>query len=125
MRLRLELFVVDLDRSVAFYERVLGLALERREADYASLRGGELVLGLGAVAALPERRDGPGFSQERLRGDRGAGAELVLEVDDLEAALHRVERTGHPLAEALRRRPWGLRDFRLVDPDGYYWRVTE
>jgi hypothetical protein len=29
------------------------------------------------------------------------------------------------MIEGLTSRPWGLRDFRLVDPDGYYWRVTE
>jgi hypothetical protein len=28
------------------------------------------------------------------------------------------------LAEPLTDRPWGLRDFRVVDPDGYYLRVT-
>jgi hypothetical protein len=28
------------------------------------------------------------------------------------------------MAEALRGRPWGLRDFRPFDPDGYYLRVT-
>jgi catechol 2,3-dioxygenase-like lactoylglutathione lyase family enzyme len=26
--------------------------------------------------------------------------------------------------EDLAGRPWGLRDFRLLDPSGYYWRVT-
>lgn len=124
MRLRLELFVADLDRSIAFYEEVLGLALDRREADYASLRGGEVTLGLGPIAKLPARHPASGFTQERLRRDRGAGAELVLEVDDVEAALARAQEAGHPLVEPLRRRPWGLRDFRLLDPDGYYWRVT-
>jgi len=29
------------------------------------------------------------------------------------------------LTEGLEARPWGLRDFRLLDPDGYYWRITE
>jgi hypothetical protein len=29
-----------------------------------------------------------------------------------------------PLAEVLADRPWGLRDFRLLDPSGYYWRIT-
>jgi lactoylglutathione lyase len=28
------------------------------------------------------------------------------------------------IAEPIAERPWGLRDFRLADPDGYYWRVT-
>jgi hypothetical protein len=28
------------------------------------------------------------------------------------------------LAETMRERPWGLRDFRVVDPDGYHLRIT-
>jgi hypothetical protein len=28
------------------------------------------------------------------------------------------------MEEDLQPRPWGLEDFRLVDPDGYYLRVT-
>jgi hypothetical protein len=26
--------------------------------------------------------------------------------------------------EPMLDRPWGLRDFRMVDPDGYYLRIT-
>ena len=125
MRLRLELFVADLDASIRFYERVLAFELQRREPDYASLRADDVILGLGAIAKLPDRDPGPGFTRSRLHADRGAGVEIVLEVDDLGAALDRVQRARHPLVETIRDRPWGLRDFRLVDPDGYYWRVTE
>ncbi|WP_350223849.1 hypothetical protein [Rhizobium sp. CNPSo 3490] len=32
-------------------------------------------------------------------------------------------KSGWPLS-ALAMQPWGLPDFRLVDPDGYYVRVT-
>jgi len=32
--------------------------------------------------------------------------------------------SGWPLAEDLQQRPWGLIDFRLHDPDGYYLRIT-
>jgi lactoylglutathione lyase len=49
---------------------------------------------------------------------------IVLEVEDLDAAARAVARTGYPLLEPPRQRPWGLRDFRLADPDGYYVRVT-
>ena len=52
------------------------------------------------------------------------GVELVLEVDDLDEEHARVTAAGWPLAEDLADRPWGLRDFRLLDPSGYYWRVT-
>ena len=123
MRLRLELFVEDLDTSIAFYAGI-GFAVERREHHYASLRWGDVVLGLAPIAQLPESGAGPGFTQERLAADRGAGVEIVLEVDDLDVAHAAVRSAGHTLAEAPTDRPWGLRDFRLEDPDGYYLRIT-
>jgi lactoylglutathione lyase len=123
MRLRTELFVEDLDTSIGFYA-ALGFAVERREHDYASLRWGDAVIGLGPIAKLPPDGPGPGFTQERLAGARGAGVEIVLEVDDLDAALAVVRAAGHRLAEPPQDRPWGLRDFRLADPDGYYLRIT-
>ena len=124
MRFRLELFVEDLDTSVAFYERALGFRVARREPEYASLRRGDAELGLVPVGKLPVREAGPGFSQERLARDRGAGVEIVLEVEDLAAAVDLVERAGVAFIEPPRERPWGLRDFRVADPDGYYVRVT-
>jgi uncharacterized glyoxalase superfamily protein PhnB len=32
---------------------------------------------------------------------------------------------GGKLADNLVARPWGLTDFRLFDPDGNHWRVTD
>jgi catechol 2,3-dioxygenase-like lactoylglutathione lyase family enzyme len=124
VRLRIELFVDDLDVSVAFYGDVLGFRVERRDEGYVSLRRGTVVLGLGPVAKLPERDDGPGFTRQRLAAGKGAGVEIVLELDDVEQvrALH--GRCRAFVVEPLRRRPWGLHDFRIVDPDGYYLRVT-
>jgi lactoylglutathione lyase len=123
VRLRIELFVDDLDTSIGFYA-ALGFAVERREHDYASLRWGDAVIGLGPIAKLPPSGPGPGFTRERLAGVRGAGTEIVLEVDDLDVALAAVHAAGHALAEEPTDRPWGLRDFRLADPDGYYIRIT-
>jgi lactoylglutathione lyase len=50
---------------------------------------------------------------------------LVLEVDDVSAERARVARSHWPAEEDLTPRPWGLTDFRLLDPDGYYWRITD
>ena len=65
----------------------------------------------------------PGFTQSRLAAGRGAGVEIVLEVDDLDAVYESCAAAG-VVAEGLTDRPWGLRDFRFTDPDGYYVRVT-
>ena len=123
MGLRLELFVEDMEASVAFYTRVLAFDLERHEpGDYASLRRGSVVLGLGPVAKLPEK--GGYFGRDIAARRRGLGVEIVLEVDDVEGWHNHIVASGHPIFEPLRDRPWGLRDFRIADPDGYYLRVT-
>jgi lactoylglutathione lyase len=53
--------------------------------------------------------------------------EVVVEIDDVEgvynAAIEEAARLGGRI-EPLADRPWGARDFRLVDPDGYYVRVS-
>jgi len=122
----MELFVDDPEASVAFYRDLLGFRIERRDQGYVSMRRGGVALGLGPVAKLPEHGTGPGFTRQRLAADKGAGVEIVLELDDRDqvVALHDHCQAAATVVEALQFRPWGLWDFRLADPDGYYLRVT-
>jgi len=116
--LRVEIFPGDLAVSVGFYVDVLAFDVARNERDasppYAALRRDDVRLGLSARPPIadPEQRRPP------------AGVELVLEVDDLRAERRRVAAAEWPVTEDVTLRPWGLRDFRLLDPDGYYWRLT-
>jgi catechol 2,3-dioxygenase-like lactoylglutathione lyase family enzyme len=113
--LRLELFVEDMAASIAFYTQVLAFEVVRHELeDYASLRWGTAVLGIGPVAKLPE--EGGYFGRDISFHRRGLGVEIVLEVDDVEEWHARVVTSGHPILESLQDRPWGLRDFRIADP---------
>ena len=113
-RLRLELFALDMEASIE---------LARHEpGDYASLRMGGVVLGVGSVAKLPQ--EGGYFGRDIATLRRGLGVEIVIEVDDVEGWRERVADSGHPILEPLQERPWGLRDFRISDPDGYYLRIT-
>jgi lactoylglutathione lyase len=117
--LRIELFPDDLDGFVDFYTRVLGFDLVRDERDsphpYAAVALGSVQIGaVRAWAAVdPATRNLPG------------GVEIVIEVDDLAAAHRRVVDGGWPLAEDLVERPWGLTDFRVLDPAGYFLRITD
>jgi lactoylglutathione lyase len=116
--LRIEIFPVDLDATVEFWTRALGFVIEKDEratsAPYVSLRRGDAFV--GAVA----RDRAPDVAARRPP----VGVEIVLEVDDLDQARAALDEAGVAVEEDLTDRPWGLRDFRVVDPDGYYVRVT-
>ena len=119
--LRLELFVVDLPASLDFYRRVLGFEPGPRQT------GGYTPLAKGSVRiALNPRSDLADDHPLRMAaGERpGLGVEIVLEVEDIVAMHQRVVSQSWPLSGELSRQPWGLTDFRVADPDGYYWRVT-
>lgn len=116
--LRCEIFPGDLDATVEFYVSVLGFRLVRdeRSADppYVALERGLVRLGAAARPGIPD------LGQPRPP----VGVELVLEVENVNRDRERVAAHGWPVQEDLTARPWGLTDFRLLDPDGYYWRVT-
>jgi lactoylglutathione lyase len=69
---------------------------------------------------------GAGFSRQRLRLDKGAGVEIVFELDGVEQAesLYGACPSRGVVVDPLQDRPWGLRDFRVTDPDGDYLRIT-
>lgn len=123
MSVRFELFVQDMDQAITFYTQILGFQVHRREVAYASLRNGHVVLGLGPINKLPHEHGGY-FTRSKLGAARGLGVEIVLEVEDVHVMYERAQSRGYPIEEPLQKRPWGLTDFRLVDPDGYYLRIT-
>ena len=118
MSLRVEIFSADPDRSAGFYEGVLGFTIEDRQVTdgrrYLAVRRDDVRIGIGdsGVDVPREARAVP------------AGTEIVLEVDDVHRELASVATSGWPLESQLRRQPWGLEDFRLFDPDGYFLRIT-
>lgn len=119
--LRVELFVTDLPQSVAFYTQILGFYAQGQADDgYTAVTSGRVIIGLNKLANLPDDHPVQAQGGERL----GRGVELVLEVSDIEVTYEQVKATKWPIASLLQQRPWGLTDFRVIDPDGYYWRIT-
>lgn len=117
--LRCEIFPDDLDATADFYTRVLGFEVV---ADRRAAGDPYLALQRDSVRIGAARRGDDAHPEHRLPP---TGVELVLEVDDLAGELERVHRAGWPMAEELQSRPWGLHDFRVLDPNGYYLRITE
>ncbi|MGO8036694.1 VOC family protein [Rhizobium leguminosarum] len=120
MQLSLELFVESPEKSLDFYRRVLGFEVQGSPStEYTMLQSGDAVIAINSRSVLS--------TDHPLRIDTGQRAglaiEIVLKVADVEDAYRAAKESGWPLSD-LALQPWGLRDFRLVDPDGYYVRVT-
>ena len=121
MSLRLELFVDDISESVEFYTTILGFEALEGSAGYAPVKNGAVILGLGMAKSLPKSHYfNPQIQAER----RGLGTEIVLEVEDIDQYFAKVTKSGYPILTPLKKRPWGMTDFRVTDPDGYYLRIT-
>ena len=115
--LRIEIFPADLNATVRFYVDLLGFSLVTdHRADvspYLALRRDDVQIGAVPVpGGHPLQRKPP------------TGVEIVLEVDYLHVERDRIRLAGWPIEEDIMRRPWGLQDFRVLDPDGYYIRFT-
>lgn len=119
--LRMEVFPFDMERALAFYRHILGFTVVRIESDasYAYLQRDSVFIGMVPQDKIP----GVATSQPHRRPP--TGVEIVLEVDDLDQERDRIVGGGGKLESDITLQPWGLRDCRLVDPDGYYWRITE
>lgn len=117
--LRIELFVDDPDAFVAFYTGVL--SFEVTDDQRQGKRGGYVAvtrdgIRIGAARAWTD--------VDRAARHVPTGVEIVIEVDDVRAEYTRVINSGWRISDALQQRSWGLQDFRVHDPDGYYLRIT-
>jgi hypothetical protein len=72
--------------------------------------------------------NGHPFSGKLTGSGQGLGIEIGIVVADLDkayAAALKFRDKGWPISTGIVRRPWGVRDFRVLAPDGYYLRFTE
>lgn len=99
-------FVTDLARSVDWYVRVLGFAVDFQAADYAGVRLGPVGIVLVRPATVPA---GVVYKSAcHLR--------LASGVDDYVA---QIEAAGQPLTAPAKDRPeYGMREAHVRDPDG-------
>ncbi len=105
----------DLQRSLAFYRDVLGLAIFREfgsgdEHGVVFFAGGGLIEVSGRAPAT--QRAGPHVA-------------LWLQVRDASAELARLAAAGAPVLRDARREPWGLVEGWIEDPDGVRICVVE
>ena len=108
------LTVDDVQVSLAFYRDILGFTVKETFEDEGRLAGA--ILEAGTVELFLSQDD---FAEGRDRS-KGVGLRLWCgTAQDLDELAADVEARGGSLAEPLQERPWGARDFTIVDPDGF------
>ncbi len=117
--MRIEIFPSSLQRFIDFYCTVLKFTLLKYVDDYAYLQRDDIFI--GAIEAPSDES----LEQKQSYRRPKKGVEIAIEVDDLEKERNFIVGQGWTLDEDIQLQPWGLNDFRLVDPDGYYLRITE
>jgi catechol 2,3-dioxygenase-like lactoylglutathione lyase family enzyme len=104
-QLVVEILVHDLDRSLALYT-ALGFVLERRDGNFAALRWGDRRLFL-------DQRSDP----RSLTGPSRANVRILT--NNVDAMWTVVQTLGMPVERPIADRDYGLRDFTVLDPDGF------
>lgn len=100
----------DFDAALDFYEDRLGLA-RFREWGHAPHRGVVYFLGGGYLEITETPPDAP-------RPPAPAGVRLWLQVADVAAAREELVAAGVAIAEEPEKKPWGLIEMVIHDPDG-------
>ena len=116
-----EFFVRDIEKSLAFY-RALGFGIAKRYEDWILLQRGDIkitIQGDSHVVAGPHY-----FTPNIAQVPRGTGVEVSIQVADVDAEHIRAKTAGLNIVKGMQDRPWGARDFRIADPDGYFLRIT-
>lgn len=118
--IRLELFVKDLQRSVDFYKNVIQLDLFSQNENSAMFKAENLNLLLTQEDVISSNH----YFSEIKTSRKGMGVEIILVVPDVQSYYQRICEMQIELESELKQQEWGMTDFRLTDPDGYYLRIT-
>ena len=104
-QLIVEISVRSLDRSLALYT-ALGFVLDRRDGGFAVLRWGERRLFLDEVSHLPP-----------LNGPARVNVRIIT--DDVDKVWSLAHSLALPVEQPIGDRYYGLRDFTVLDLDGF------
>jgi uncharacterized glyoxalase superfamily protein PhnB len=117
----IELHVPDFKKAIGFYSR-LGFKLLWRTEDYLVMRRKRSVLNFygGSQKVYSHSY----FGRFKKTTKCGYGVEIIIPVDRVERFYNRVRKFAK-IVQPLQVKKWGRRDFRIVDPFGFYLRITE
>ena len=118
-----ELGTQKIDDYISFFEDVAEFKLVHHENGYADMMSDHAQLMFMDPRGWPNAHP---FYAKCKGSDQGLGVEIGIVLEDVRGALQKLSK--HPtwkLSTGIVFRPWGVHDFRVLSPDGYYIRFTE
>jgi lactoylglutathione lyase len=118
-----ELYVEEPARYVPLFRDALGFTLLRDEGTFVEL-GSER--GLVLLNAFDDADEGHPFEHYRSHARRGMGVEIgiVVDAERLPETWERARALEGFQVTAIVEQEWGMTDYRVVTPHGYYLRIT-
>jgi uncharacterized glyoxalase superfamily protein PhnB len=113
------LTVNDLEKSLAWYQDVVGFAVDRKHEREGKLMA--VSLQAGNVRLLITQDDGA-KGADRVKGE---GFSLMITTDEnIDELATAIKARGGTLTMEPTDTPWGARAFRLNDPDGFRFVIS-
>jgi uncharacterized glyoxalase superfamily protein PhnB len=111
--------VNDLAKSLSWYQDVIGFAVDRKHEREGKLMS--VSLRAGEVRVLLNQDDGAKGADR----SKGEGFSLMLKTDqNIDEIAQHVKGHGITLDTEPTDTPWGMRMFRVRDPDGFRWTIA-
>jgi uncharacterized glyoxalase superfamily protein PhnB len=117
--LSMSLTVKDVRASVAWYRDTVGFTVDQEYEREGKLRG--VAMKAGDIRFLLNQDDGA-KGWDRTKGE-GFSFQFVT-AQDIDAIAKRIKDHGGILESEPADMPWGVRMFRLKDPDGYKFAIS-
>lgn len=116
-----ELYVEDPAYYVRIFHDALGFEVVRDEGDLVELRAKHATVLLNR---FDDPEAGHPFEHYREHARRGMGVEIGIVCEDVEPLWARARRIEGCVVSEICAQEWGMTDFRVLTPHGYYLRVT-
>src|SRR6266700_8228227 len=108
--------VADLQKSIAFYQDLLGLEIKSQSKNFAMLQSGNV-----GVFLSTSHWDWDKTHPTNARP--GWGMYPHFAVADVPATVERARKAGYKIVQEPRKYDWGTEAF-VTDPDGYVWALV-
>jgi lactoylglutathione lyase len=116
-----ELYVEDPAYYVRIFRDALGFEVVRDEGTFVELTSAQ---GLVILNAFEDADAGHPFERYRQERRRGVGVEIGIVTDRLRASWELARQIEGCIVSDIVQQEWGMTDYRILTPHGYYLRVT-